>query len=76
MVTIVLEEPFMKWGINCIGPIKPVGRLTWNKYIMVVTDYATKWVEAKALITNTIVVSSRFLYEYIFDQIWMSIDHN
>jgi hypothetical protein len=32
---------------------------------MVVTNYAAKWVEAKALKTNTVVIIIRFLYEYI-----------
>jgi hypothetical protein len=64
LVTTLPEEPFMKWGLDFIGSRKLTCRLTRNKYILVTTNYATKWVETKALITNIVVFTTRFLYEY------------
>jgi len=55
----------MKWGLDFIGPIKPTRRLTRKKYILVVTNYATKWVEARTLRINIVIVIAKFLYEYI-----------
>jgi hypothetical protein len=43
LVTTLPEEPFMKWGLDYIGSIKPARWLMGNKYILVAIDYATEW---------------------------------
>ena len=65
LVPILPLAPFEKWGIDFVGPIQPVTRYTKNRYILVATDYATKWVEAVALRKNDAKVTARFLFDNI-----------
>ena len=60
----VLIEPFERWGLYFVGPIMLMSRK--KKYILVCTDYVTKWVEAKALYQANEQSVVDFLFEEIF----------
>ena len=60
---IMSARAFAKWGIDFVGPIKPPARGSGAQYIIVATDYLTKWVEAKATPKNNARTTAIFLYE-------------
>jgi hypothetical protein len=57
-------EPFEKWALDFVGPISPVSHR--KNYILVCTDYVTKWVEEKSLFRATEKSVVKFTYEDIF----------
>ena len=64
LMTTLPAEPFMKWDLDFVGLVKKT-RHTGKRYILVATNYATKWVEARALQTNSAQETTQFLYEAI-----------
>nr|GEU91387.1 hypothetical protein [Tanacetum cinerariifolium] len=59
MISVTSAWPFMKWGIDIVGPLSEgPGRV---KYLIVATDYFTKWMEAKPLATITVGRANRSL---------------
>ncbi|RDY04217.1 Tf2-11, partial [Mucuna pruriens] len=61
--TVASPWPFNKWGIDILGsfPLAP-GQL---KFLMVVVDYFTKWVEAEPMTTITAERVKRFIWKKI-----------
>ena len=58
---------FEKWGIDYVGPVHP----NFSKgmvYIVVATEYLTKWAEAKAVKTDTAVRTATFMYKNIISR--------
>jgi hypothetical protein len=64
LTPIIPLAPFEKWGIDFIGPISPVSSQK-KRYIILATDYATKWVEARATRKNDAQTFALFLSEEI-----------
>ncbi|WP_176691493.1 DDE-type integrase/transposase/recombinase, partial [Enterobacter cloacae complex sp. GF14B] len=65
---------FAKWGIDYVGPISPPTYKTHAQYIVVATDYLTKWVEAKATQKTNARTTAQFLYEYVFVRYGLPIE--
>jgi hypothetical protein len=55
--------PLQRWGLDLLGPLPPAqGNL---KYIVVVVEYFSKWIEAKPLATLTSATVQKFFWQNI-----------
>jgi hypothetical protein len=61
--TIPVGQPFERVGIDIVGPLPITPR--GNRFIVVATDYLTKWPEARALTHATAEAVAQFIYDDI-----------
>ena len=55
-----------------MGPINPPSKRTGARYIIIVTDYFTRWVEATLVKDCKDVTAIMFLFETRGYQVWVS----
>ena len=60
----LVVEPFDIWALDFVGPINPHSRQ--KSYILVCTNYMTKWVEVVALVKANDQPVIDFMYGEIF----------
>ena len=65
LVPILAQALFEKWGIDFVGPIAPTSRYGQKCYILVATNFVTKWAEAVATKIDNANIVATFLYENI-----------
>ena len=61
--------PFAQWGLDIVGHFPKAVRN--KRYLLVGTDYFTKWVEAKLLANIRDVDAKRFVWKNIFTRFWI-----
>ena len=71
---IMSARAFAKWGIDFVGPIKLPTKGSRAQYIIVATDYLTKWVEEKATPKNDACTIAKFIFENIFTRYGLSLE--
>ena len=62
--------PFEKWGIDYVEEVHPHSS-KGMAYIVVATEYLTKWAEAKAVKTDTAEQAATFMYKNIISRFEM-----
>ncbi|WZZ27195.1 hypothetical protein YC2023_010596 [Brassica napus] len=62
--TISSPYPFMKWSMDIVGPLVPSGPAQL-RFLLVLTDYFTKWIEAEAFSNVTSTTVTIFIWKNI-----------
>jgi hypothetical protein len=63
---VITVSPFCKWGIDFITCNPPSNN--GHKYIVVVVNYFTKWVESMPTFNNTTDTATRFFFNHVISR--------
>lgn len=61
---IVIEEPFVEWGLDFIRMMNPISRIG-HKWILMVTNYFMRWTEVVSLKNAIEIEIVNFLDELV-----------
>jgi hypothetical protein len=64
---VVVIGPFQQWGLDFIGEIHPPSS-NQHRWILVATDYVTKWIESIPIRNANHTIIINFLYDHIFSK--------
>lgn len=64
---------FRSWAMDIIGEIRPSSN-KWDSYVLVATDYFTKWLDAKFYKTigqNDVInfVKAHIIYDFVYPKV-------
>jgi transposase InsO family protein len=58
-------QAFVKWAIEFVGPINPLGKCMKERYIIIETKYLNIWVEARVVKEFSETTNARFILDDI-----------
>jgi transposase InsO family protein len=58
-------QPFEKWVVDFVGPIKPPRKHTGSRYMITTTKYLSRWDEERIVKDYSATIDVRFIFDDI-----------